>query len=428
MATIRQHSRVDTGSVTPGRRLHALCLSLLVQACAGRQSIHLLADGGYQDQALPLTDERGAARLAANHLPPSTLAATSKARRSMATSAWEPGVGRDLGLHSVTVGTDGVNQDVQGGPGSQSLDVLADAAKEAQDIIAAASSLVDSSAVRQAGSAESNYIQLSDKLSDAAAAASRLEGLKAEHIHLQQRFDHLQGERERLHESLSKAAAAAPSFAVASSATSNASLPPGNATLQAGVRRPPTVAETVQGSLVFASLGVAVLVVLALFCNCCVYGRTECCCFRCGWKACLIFFVLLLIAAAGFGGMWMTGVLQPLLKQLVVYVYLVLIVVACVGIAVMEVFSSVAEMSESAETVTRTANRFDKMIGPKQPPKGGFLPSAPTLKSITGQSSAGRTAAPAGAFSQFSQRIDELTERLLGGAPPPPQPQPPETS
>jgi hypothetical protein len=134
--------------------------------------------------------------------------------------------------------------------------------------------------------------------------------------------------------------------------------------------------------------------------------RTTICCCSLGASSFMFLGGLVVFACVGFWMLWSTNMIQDALKELVVYVYLLILLVACACLSAIEVYTDIAFLTENARTVGKAAKRVERLVGDHVP---GADPDAPD-GAVTGAAKHVYQK-----WGGFSRSVDETIERLMSG-------------
>mmetsp|Transcript_42281 Transcript_42281/g.122219 ORF Transcript_42281/g.122219 Transcript_42281/m.122219 type:complete len:447 (+) Transcript_42281:2-1342(+) len=82
--------------------------------------------------------------------------------------------------------------------------------------------------------------------------------------------------------------------------------------------------------------------------------------YYCGltWKALKSVLFLILVATSGFGALWWAGIIQPFLEQALVYLYLACVLLAILGVMVLEVWDHIGQMQERIHSIIWRVEHF----------------------------------------------------------------------
>eukprot|EP00928_Gymnodinium_smaydae_P020591 TRINITY_DN17959_c0_g1_i1.p1 TRINITY_DN17959_c0_g1~~TRINITY_DN17959_c0_g1_i1.p1 ORF type:complete len:469 (-),score=43.21 TRINITY_DN17959_c0_g1_i1:23-1429(-) len=137
-------------------------------------------------------------------------------------------------------------------------------------------------------------------------------------------------------------------------------------------------------------------------------NRYSCCCCQLHSTTFMFIVATLTFAIGGFYLLWSAQIMQEVFRQMVVYVYILLLAGAVLCMCVLEIYSDISFLTNNARVVGKTAKKFERLIGQAVPFGGG-----------DGEQQEGAIGAAAKhvyyKWGGFSQGVDEAVERLLSG-------------
>lgn len=114
-------------------------------------------------------------------------------------------------------------------------------------------------------------------------------------------------------------------------------------------------------------------------------------------ESAICFVILIIVAVAGFFILWKTHIIQAAMKEMIMYVYLLLIVGSLVGLAIYEFYADISYLTSNAKALAKAAHRVENLADDVVGAKDNSL--AKQAYFIMGA---------------FGRRVDAFTNRLLG--------------
>lgn len=150
-------------------------------------------------------------------------------------------------------------------------------------------------------------------------------------------------------------------------------------------------------------------------------GRRKKRSFCCGFCQCSSTTLLLTIFIGFFTWvsgyvLWKQGIIQPVLNEMLVYAYLIIVIIALFSLGIVEMYNDMSFLMDKIELLGMKARKFEESV----------MDSIPGMGQETEVEKAAKSAY--NSFGTWSVRLDETVERMLSGTGPRPPlgPRPPE--